>query len=679
MNRKTREALQALLDQGDRASWRGKVLELVRRDGPLRREARVHEVREIDAETRTVELSFSSEQPVERWFGTEVLEHTPDAVQLERLNDGGALLFNHHPDQHLGVVESSRVDSDRVARATVRFGSGPLAAEKFRDVLDRILGKVSVGYWILDVEPDPDDPGVFRVTSWEPLEVSLVTIPADGSVGVGRSVTGGGRPGDHNREVSTVDQHQQQQAEAEAASAREREIEQRIQSAADEALRGERARREAISRLGEIYAAEELAAQHNSEGTSVEDFRDILDAFIAERGGIIGGNNRPSGFNGNGEDNFGRDTGLTSREANSFRFTRLLLAMAEPQNSNVAEAAAFELEACRAARDIAERNGIKVRGFMIPAEVMRTQLEPMARLQAAAGLMQARRLGREVMNVRALSAGGAGAGAELVATDLLSGNFIDVLRNALFVAQAGATVLADLEGNVAIPRKTSGSTAGWITPEGADAAESQPAFDQVPLTPRTVGAWLEVTRQLLLQSSIDVEAMVRLDLAAGIATTIDLAAHYGSGAAGQPTGIRNQTGVLTPTDFVGATPTWAEVVAMESAVAVANALMGVPAYFLRPDMRGSLKTSEKATNTAQFIWGPGETLNGWPAYATSQITVGDVFFGNYADALVGLWGGLDLISDPYTKSKSGTLTVVGHQSVDFAVRHPQSFAYNKPA
>jgi HK97 family phage major capsid protein len=179
-----------------------------------------------------------------------------------------------------------------------------------------------------------------------------------------------------------------------------------------------------------------------------------------------------------------------------------------------------------------------------------------------------------------------------------------------------------------------------------------------------------------MQSSIDVENMLRADLAAGMALAIDLAALYGTGASGQPTGISVQSGINAPTAFAAAVPTYAEVVAMESAVAVDNALVGTLGYIVEPAMRGSLKTAEKFSGTGQQVWEPGGTLNGYKTGVTNQITSGDVFFGNWADLLIGMWGGLDILVDPYTNSLSGTVRIVCHQSMDIAVRHPVSFAFN---
>jgi HK97 family phage major capsid protein len=134
--------------------------------------------------------------------------------------------------------------------------------------------------------------------------------------------------------------------------------------------------------------------------------------------------------------------------------------------------------------------------------------------------------------------------------------------------------------------------------------------------------------------------------------------------------------VNKPTSFAAATPTFAEVVALETAVAEDNALLGNLAYILPASMYGALKTTAKAANTAQFVVEPGNTINGYRAIVSNQVTSGDLFFGNFADLLIGMYGGLDILVDPYTSSNTGTVRIRALQTVDVAVRHAVSFAYN---
>lgn len=192
------------------------------------------------------------------------------------------------------------------------------------------------------------------------------------------------------------------------------------------------------------------------------------------------------------------------------------------------------------------------------------------------------------------------------------------------------------------------------------------------MSPKTIGAFTEYTRQLLLQSSIDIEAFVRSDLVRVLALGLDLGNFYGSAASGQPRGIANQAGVNTTT-FGATNPTFAEIVAMESAVAADNADIGTLGYAFNSAMRGHFKSTEKFSSTGQTIWEPGNTINGTKTGVSNQMTAGDVIYGNFADLVLGFWGGLDLMSDPYSLSTSGGHRVVALQSTDVAVRNVESF------
>ena len=186
-----------------------------------------------------------------------------------------------------------------------------------------------------------------------------------------------------------------------------------------------------------------------------------------------------------------------------------------------------------------------------------------------------------------------------------------------------------------------------------------------------MAAFTDYSRRLLLQSSIDVENMIRRDLAEVLALKIDYAGLYGTGGNSEPLGLKNTTGISTE-DFAANTPTFAEVVALESDLASSNALLGNPVYLMNAAMRGALKTTEKASNTAQFIYEGGE-MNGYRGLVSNQVATNDLWFGNFADLLIGYFSGLDLMVDPYSNSTSGTVRVVAMQDVDMAVRHAASF------
>lgn len=566
----------------------------------------------VDAGKRRVKVAVSSEEPVERSFGIEILDHKPGSIDLSFLNSGRApLLLDHDPTKQIGVVESVTLDgSARRLRATVRFGKNGLAKEVFDDVEDSIRGNISVGYQINKLEKEGKD--TFRAVSWMPMEVSIVSIPADRTVGVGRSAAD-----DLTTTVNATPIKEATMAEFD------------MDAVKAEAARTASKETAEMFRLAAAHNKRELADKAVAAGRSLAEFRgELLDAI----------GNKPLDT---------QDVGLTSKEVRKFSLMAAIRAMANPTDRRAQDEARFEFEASAAAQ---RANGTESRGLMIPTDVLRTWA-------------------KRDLNTTDDSA--------LIAQDYRGGDFIDVLRNASSVMQAGSTMLSGLKGNVTIPKKTAASSAGWISTEGGAASESEFTDGSVTMSPKTLGAFTDLTRLMMMQSSPDIEALVRDDLSRAIALAIDLGALQGSGLSGQPTGIKNVSGVNKPTSFAAASPTFAEVVALETAVAEDNALLGNLAYILPAGMYGALKTTAKASGQGLFVVEqPGNTINGYRAIVSNQVTAGDLFFGNFADLLIGMYGGLDILVDPYSSSSTGNVRIRAMQTVDVAVRNAVSFAYN---
>jgi HK97 family phage major capsid protein len=489
--------------------------------------------------------------------------------------------MDHDPERQIGVIESVSLDgSARKLRATVRFGKSALASEVYGDVADLIRGNVSIGYSIAKMVKE-NDGKTYRATDWRPVEVSIVSIPADVSVGVGRSL------------------------ETETTS--EAVVE--------------------TSQITETLVEAQIAETETPKERKMENSATVATESRAYDAPIQA------------------EVGLTQKEVRQYSFVRAINAMANPQDKRAWANAAFEREVSEAAQ---KTYGRSAQGFFVPNEITYAK--------------------------RDLNVGTNSAGGFTVATDLLAASFIEMLRNRSVVQRAGATVLNGLVGNVAIPKQSGAATAYWVAESGAP-TESQQTLAQVTMSPKTVGAFTDFSRKLMIQSSIDIESMVRRDLATVIALAIDTAALYGTGANNQPTGIKLQSGINTK-DFAATNPTFAELVAMESELAIDNADIGTMTYLFNPAQRGALKTTEKSSTSAgQFVWESGNTVNGYRTETSAQVVAGDVFFGNFADLLIGFFSGLDLMVDPYSNSTSGTMRVVALQDTDIAVRNAVSFCY----
>lgn len=600
----------------------------------LEREFKVA-TRAIDEESRTVELAFSSEEPYERWFGEEVLSHDPQSVKLDRLNGGAAVLVNHDRDDQVGVVESARIDGDRRGRATVRFSRSARGEEIFQDVIDGIRSLVSVGYSINKYESEERQGQVdlVTVTEWEPHEISIVSIPADTTVGVGRSAEPDIKSEEETpmtKEVETV--VEQKAPEFDADKERQK-------------IRTEETKRtEGIRALAEQHDLPDLSKEAISEGWSLDTFRAKALEKVGERNNAARSEMKEE-----------IDLGLDKKDREKFSFVRLMSAMENPNDRAAQKRAGHEFEVCAEAEKLMPGD-FNARGCYIPPEIL-----------------------GDVMG-RDLSAGTATDGAELVATNLLAGEYIEVLRNNMVSLQAGARMLPGLVGDVAIPRQTSGAAMTWISAEDGDATESEPQFDQVTLTPKDAAVYTEVTRRLMLQSTPAIEGIVRNDLFQAIALGLDSAVFNGSGASGQPQGIDGATGVDDPTIASATAPTYLELVTIVKTIMASNALRGMPVWALSPAAWESLMTTPKQGSGVEgnFILTNG-TAVGYQALVTTQLNADDFVFGDFTNILIGEWGGLEINVDPYTHSLKGKTRFVAFKTCDIAIRHPEGLSFHDAA
>lgn len=425
-------------------------------------------------------------------------------------------------------------------------------------------------------------------------------------------------------------------------------------------------RRQLTTKIAEARALDKKARDESRAFSTDEQSQ--YDSLIAEAANMQAQLKRYEQLNGMngfiGEQNTNRpdaEIGMSDNEARSYSLLRAIRAAA---TNNWADAG-LEREASQA---VEQRLGRTAQGFFVPFDWM---------------VRDGRGNRAESRN---LNTGTPSEGGNLVATDLLAQSFIDLLRNALTLRTAGASILTGLTGNIDIPKQTSGSAASWIAQDG-DAPETQPAFGQIGMTPKTVAAYLEITRRMMLQSSLDVEGLSRSDLAYAIALAVDLAGYWGNGTSNQPKGVRYQTGVnIVSGGTNGAVPTWDHIVAMETGVSTQNALMGSLGYVTNPKVRGKLKTTLKATGVGGYVWENGSTpLNGYPALISNQIpsnlskgsatnSLSAIMFGNWRDVIIGFWSGLDILVDPYSNSTKGKIRIVAMQDCDIAVRHPESFS-----
>lgn len=614
--------------------------------------------RSDDQDSSVIRFPVASDTPIQRWYGQEILSHKPGAMVMGERQKTLPLLFNHNRDKLLGVVEKLDQDEHRTY-ATVRFSSSEEGQKAKAMVDERVLVNCSFQYEILDYDmvrgEDPDDDQLIA-TSWEIYEVSLVTIPADSNVGVYRDFETNlkenkmairGQEKSENKVNDSEQQERENVREAAIAEARRVEVER------------EKVRQDERQRIENIYS---LCRQFNIEDSERENMicsNETIENIRSHVLDLLGKRSvSPVGVASRG---ISEDIGLTAAERSNFNLVRALNAALTGDWSK----AGFEREV---SQTLAKRSGRETTGFFMPSDVtMQRDTTP------------------------GYFVGQPTQGGNLVATDLRSGSFIDLLRAKAMVTRMGATVISGLVGNVEIPRQTGASTTYWLAEKG-DPTESNATFDKVSLKPKTIGALSSVSRNLLLQSSMNVEAFVRNELAVSLALGIDLAALCGTGTNNQPTGIANVSGICTVEGGTnGGSLTFDKLIDMETQVATANADVTNMYYLCNAATIGFLKKIKNTTG--DYIWKPiteavrngfpGE-VNGYAVGRSNQVRSGlekgtsknchEIYFGNWADLLIGEWGFLEIDVNRYGNAwKSGGVEIRALQTIDIAVRHPKSF------
>ena len=615
-----------------------------------------------------IPVVFSSEYAVERydWWADqrylEVLDHSPNAIDMTRAANGLPFLDSHEMRAQLGRVENIGRREDGKLAGWLRFSQRQEAQDYRQDILDGIRGEVSVGYRIdpasIDIDTRNDAVPTYTVRKWTPIEVSGVSIPADPTVGAFRSgVAPRGalpRPLMTTRAEPVVATRVVPQdpttIPAPAGQESKMSVEETSVAPAGATVTVTRSegetpdtaeRRRSVAQLAAQHAVEDVFARGMSEGKDLDAVqRDMFNA-LKERAA-----NGPR-FDGRVQ--------LTDKEERSYSFATAILAADTGEKC-------FE-------REISDELAKKL---------------PQGYKPAGTGLFVPTNLGQRA----AIVAGTSSIGGAMVFTQ--AGSFIDLLRNKAFVIQAGATVLPGLSAPVSFPKQNGAGTAYWVAEAGSDVTESNLTFALVSLTPKTVQATQAFSRQLLVQASTvqNVEQLVRNDLAQLHALAIDAAAISGTGTS-QPLGITKSTAVGTVTmGAAGAVPTYDALIDQEVQIRSGNVDGGL-AYLTTPGIAGRLKKTQKfATTNGEAVW-TGDlvngTLNGAPAFATNQVpsnlTKGTsttichaIIAGAFQNLLIGEFGMAEIITDPFAKKKQGLIEVTSFQMVDVAWRHDAAFS-----
>lgn len=620
---------------------------------------------EIKLSGDLVTVSFSSEAPLQRGFGLrEILDHSEGSVDLNRIQSG-KVLFNHDPEVILGKVERAWIENKR-GYAEIRLKKQsdlPQVSEQLANIKDGFLDQTSIYYEIFEegIKFEEDDENIYRVFKWAPIEVTFTPIPADPGVGlkgIFRSF----------REFEIMPKSIETTAPENIKHPTDSDPQQSPKFSIEEMRSKEENRWQGIRNLAGQFGESQLAETAIREGTSLEEFKDHLLKQVAKRskdqGGAIASAQSPF-------------VGLDNGEKKKYSLTR---AIAVASNVIQPDRAGLELEV---SEHIANKfnKGKPAQGIFIPTRDIAWYSKRATYSTTVPG-----------------------AAGNLVETELRESDFIEALRNRAVVSRLGARMLGGLTGNVSLPRRSGVSSAYWVD-EGSNIPESNASFDNVLLTPKQVGALSSITRLMLQQSTPDIEQLTRYDLVYEIALAIDRAALNGSGVGSEPLGILNTPGIGNADVGTNGGPlAWANVVQLETEIAVDNADEGSCYYVTNAVGRGKLKVTEKATATGLYLWddismlammgamdgGMGTPMkmgymNGYGAVSSNQIpsnlTKGSgtdlsaVIFGDFTNVLIGEWGTLDILPNPYGAGyEAGNIQLRIMQTLDIQLRRPEYFA-----
>jgi len=576
----------------------------------------------VDEDDRRVRMSLSSEEPVERSFGKEVLRHDRDAIDLSRLDSGHApLLLDHDMTKQIGVVERTYLDeADRKLRAVVRFGKSALAREVYDDVKDGIRSNVSIGYQIRKMDQQNERDGTVAVSSWVPYEASIVSVPADSSVGVNRKAEFV-EPVIKKEVKMTEINHDE--IRAEAVEAAKREFSKTVSE---------------ITSLAVKHNRRDLADEAIKNGYSVDQFRGLLLDNIGE--------GKPLEQSAGAVD-------MSAKEQRDYSFMKAVRGLVNGSGLQGLEREVSE--------DIAKRSGREARGFYAPDSFW---------------------TGR-----RDLTVGTATAGGHLKPTDHMGDQFVDALRARLVFNELGARFMTGLKGDVAIPKLATGVSAGFVAENGAT-SEVNAVFAQITMSPKSLGAFTDVSRLLMIQSDPSVEQIVRDDLLNAVAQKVEDVAIEGGGS-NEPTGITGTAGIgSVAIGTNGGDLTWQAITDLVKEVEVDNAAINgnTLAYLTNPKVKSHMASTPKvaSTDSVMLLDAPWDSLYGYDLAVTnnvpSDLTKGTLdpasamIFGDFSQLMIGFFSTPDVLIDPYTAGSTGAVRIRVMQEMDVAVRHAQSFA-----
>ncbi|EIH1791983.1 phage major capsid protein [Escherichia coli] len=633
------------------------------------------------------EIAFSSEQPYQRQFWDEqnqemvvldeILVHTPEAVDLSRLNNNAPLLFNHNFDNHIGVVCNARIDADNVGRALVKFSKhGTMANDIRNKVIEGTMEKISVGYDIKEYHIDYAK-GQLIVTKWAPFEISFVTVPADDSVGLNRSLNTITVNLEAKRDM-TKEQIEEIKEEQEPAQVEETPVEENKEL--------------------EVEETQERQVEENEENENLEDGKDA---------------EHPESVD---------DDSSTVREAEEVKEEREAAPVEEEKTEEVAERSEEdELEIREIARELniddeelkralaikdmtpeafrtkalnnitnAQRNNEQIKDSkmektfdlnnvirsLVDGEALGANEAEFSAMAATATMQRGRaaRGGSVFVPAAAMRAAAAGnTKADLTAiTDekLLTESYIEMLMPESVLGRLGVTVYSGLTAPTAIPKMTKSSVDafGFVDENGA-APEGKAEFANVKLSPKTFAGGNPISRQSI-KTVPGIATLITDHINQAVRIKLEQLILSDKDNARGPAGLVKQ---LVDASRVTKKAAFSYKDFLKEIAALTDA--GVPAQAIKFAMSGAtaaeLESTLKDNGVSGYIIENGK-LAGYEVVTSGVIPADHIVLGDFSGITIGEWGGLELDMDTTTYRDRAAIVPRIWVDLDYIVAQPEA-------
>ncbi|MFK0368962.1 phage major capsid protein [Enterobacter sichuanensis] len=642
----------------------------------LKREQTVP-VTAINVDNRTIEVAFATETPVSRELEGElyyeILLCDESSVDRTRINNKGAVLFNHDRDKLLGVVESTSIDADRVCRATLRISNVGLGNTMWSMIQEGILSHVSVGYNIYDYRIEAGNNIV--VTRWEPSEISLCSVPADINSGIGRS---SGRDDTFAEELAEAHEDDSLNSSNETSE--------------EERLMEEQEGMEETRLDNESYDIKETLKVDNDENGGVANIElsdGELEEMLSKRPDLLAKlQNKgvePETLNSNdpvesedtravgdfsdadGEANHPEDMEDEAEKAEQER-KRELTSIGSVLNVDVSEAIAKGISVSDFKRSL--NTNIKSPNVK-DNKMEKSVINGLIRQAAEGKPFEGARIEVPVSQLRATSTA-AGTGGALV-KEVYVDSYIDVLRANSVFAQLPIQTFSGLEGegNLVLPKLSSDFTSMFaFIDEGADSPLVDANFEKLVLKPKTFSGSVPITRTLI-KSADTAERYVQDAMVRGAGLKLEKE-------------ILAQIVAAAPSKTLTAAISQVDVQAALGQLAAANVRIDNVVAIVHPTTAAVLRSTLVGDNTAAKFMIEGYRFEAYlcdsvRVIESTQVAAGQIVFGDYSNVILSSWGGLTVDRDDTTLRASQGIILRTFAYIDHAIAHEEAFLVVKLA